>query len=194
MKKIIMTLSFIAATLSAGQAMSAPAVVLDDVNLVAGQTSVAIDVYIQADVSAQVDAVYFELDPIAGFALTGVTIYQPTTDWIPTVVLGSQKFGATDYGFPSVAIDSNYRFATMNFSFADTFFDTIPSVQISFKDYVLGDLDGMDYNSVPLSGGLVSAAPVPVPAAAWLLGSGLLGLMGLRRKGSASCESVNIVE
>ncbi|MBV5305373.1 MAG: VPLPA-CTERM sorting domain-containing protein [Desulfobulbaceae bacterium] len=25
-------------------------------------------------------------------------------------------------------------------------------------------------------------APVPVPAAAWLLGSGLLGLFGLRRK------------
>jgi hypothetical protein len=37
-------------------------------------------------------------------------------------------------------------------------------------------------------------SPVPVPAAAWLLGSGLLGLIGLRRKGSASGESVNIVE
>jgi hypothetical protein len=27
-----------------------------------------------------------------------------------------------------------------------------------------------------------NAAPVPVPAAAWLLGSGVLGLIGLRRR------------
>lgn len=190
MKKIIMTLSIIAASLNAGQAMSAPAIVLDDINLVAGQTTTDIRIFIQTDSSAPVDAVYFELQPIPGFDLTGVTFNTPG-GWVPTRV--GNKFGATDYGWPSIPIDSNYQFATMTYSFAGTFFDTIPSVQISFKDYVLGDLDGYDYPSVPLTGGLVTA-PVPVPAAVWLLGSGLLGLMGLRRKGSASCESVNIVE
>jgi len=182
MKKIIMTLSFLAASLIAGQAMSAPSIVLDDINLVAGQTTADVRVFIQTDNSAPVDAVYFNLQAIPGFNLTGVTVNQPTSSWVPTVA--GDKFGATDYGWPSVAIESNYQFATMSFSFDSTFFDTIPSVQITFDEYVLGDLDGLDYTSVPISGGLVSAAPVPVPAAAWLLGSGLLGLMGLRRKNS----------
>lgn len=34
----------------------------------------------------------------------------------------------------------------------------------------------------PLTGGTISLVPTPVPAAAWLLGSGLLGLVGIRRR------------
>lgn len=184
MKKGLLVLSFIAATLSTGQAWSAPSVVLDDVNLVAGQTSVDIGVYIQTDNSEPVDSATFDYIPIVGFNLTGITFNKPTDDWLTTVNLTNHKFGALDYGYPSVALESNYHFATMHYSFADTFFNTVSSVQILFNEYILGDSVGNVYPSVPISGGLVTAAPVPVPAAAWLLGSGLLGLMGLRRKNS----------
>jgi hypothetical protein len=35
----------------------------------------------------------------------------------------------------------------------------------------------------------LNSAPVPIPSAAWLLGSGLLGLLGLRRKNKSSFPS-----
>lgn len=42
---------------------------------------------------------------------------------------------------------------------------------------------GTDANIGKISNvGVVDGAPVPVPAAAWLLGSGLIGLVGVRRK------------
>jgi hypothetical protein len=37
----------------------------------------------------------------------------------------------------------------------------------------------MSYTEVD---GFADVAPVPVPAAVWLLGSGVLGLLGIRRK------------
>jgi hypothetical protein len=39
---------------------------------------------------------------------------------------------------------------------------------------------------------VASAAPVPVPAAAWLLGSGLLGLAGVTRK-KTTCSNIQFV-
>lgn len=48
-------------------------------------------------------------------------------------------------------------------------------------------LDGLTASSIPAiqisaDGSMVSFTPVPVPAAVWLLGSGLIGLLGIRRK------------
>lgn len=46
--------------------------------------------------------------------------------------------------------------------------------------------DGVDYQAVLRldSDGNITVNPVPVPAAVWLLGSGLLGFIGIRRKNS----------
>jgi hypothetical protein len=182
MKKKIMTLSFIATLLIAGQAQSAPVVVLDSIDLLEGQTSVDVGLYIQTDFASPVDTAAFEISPVAGFNLTGVTFNAPT-GWVPTVNLAANKFGATDYGWPAnVITDSNYYFATMSFSFLDSFFATNDSVQISFKSFELADDMGTPYHNASISGGVVNAPAVPVPGAVWLLGAGLSGLVALRRR------------
>jgi hypothetical protein len=43
-------------------------------------------------------------------------------------------------------------------------------------------LDGSDIARVVLSATSVTVAPVPIPAAVWLLGSGILGLLGFARR------------
>ncbi|MEN6348685.1 MAG: VPLPA-CTERM sorting domain-containing protein [Syntrophomonas sp.] len=62
---------------------------------------------------------------------------------------------------------------------------------LSFINYGLGgnDIKGAEnipYDSPILNDGSITVrgggAPVPIPAAVWLLGSGLIGLVGLRRK------------
>lgn len=62
---------------------------------------------------------------------------------------------------------------------------------LSFINYGLGgnDIKGIEnipYDSPILNDGSITVrgggAPVPIPAAVWLLGSGLIGLVGLRRK------------
>lgn len=52
--------------------------------------------------------------------------------------------------------------------------DLTPSGGYSYSNFYL---DKVELNTVS-----APIAPVPVPAAAWLLGSGLLGLFGLQRK------------
>lgn len=57
---------------------------------------------------------------------------------------------------------------------------TINSIAVGMGTYLLGfnDVGGdIDFDDM-----IVAAKPVPVPAAAWMLGAGLLGVMGLRRK------------
>jgi hypothetical protein len=69
-----------------------------------------------------------------------------------------------------------------------TYFGTDPSTPITYSYWVYKDnnfLFGakMDWNGSGMSWSQpTSAPPVPIPAAAWLLGSGLLGLVAIRRK------------
>lgn len=56
----------------------------------------------------------------------------------------------------------------------------VNSIAFSAGTYLLGFNDlatDCDFDDM-----IVAANPVPVPAAAWMLGAGLLGVMGLRRK------------
>ena len=57
---------------------------------------------------------------------------------------------------------------------------TTPFYGVRLEDAQLIDFAKETYQIIDLK--VCPAAPVPIPAAIWLLGSGLLGLVGLRRK------------
>ena len=58
------------------------------------------------------------------------------------------------------------------------------SLNIDLKD-TTGGTDKLQIDYSTLSG-TYSTTPVPVPGAAWLLGSGLMGLIGLGRRKKAA--------
>lgn len=58
--------------------------------------------------------------------------------------------------------------------------DALRSIALQYQTYAIGmyrNPSGEEFGQLQ-----VNIAPVPVPAAVWLLGSGLIGLVGLRRK------------
>ena len=79
---------------------------------------------------------------------------------------------------PCSANKGNVRLDMQTFVLPASFAtDMLVSIDFTFKD--LGNPDGRPF----LAGvSANSTNPVPIPAAAWLLGSGLLGLIGLRKK------------
>jgi len=61
---------------------------------------------------------------------------------------------------------------------ADGSGDTASTGTFRVGDYY----DGATFGNIGITGTVAPVSAVPVPAAAWLLGSGLLGLVGLKRK------------
>lgn len=57
-------------------------------------------------------------------------------------------------------------------------------LRLMVTDFNLGPLTEAAVSPIKISaeGSIVTFTPVPVPAAVWLLGSGLVGLLGIRRK------------
>ncbi len=87
-----------------------------------------------------------------------------------------------------------FTFAIVGSTFSDT---KNPLIYAYFNQTDYGCTSGMNFSFLPgpssgnaiqsnqvLSGDIVNVpnSPTPIPAAAWLLGSGLMGLFGLRRK------------
>jgi hypothetical protein len=85
----------------------------------------------------------------------------------------------------SLSLDLNPGFVTSTLvTDGDMGLGTLGYAGYSWED----DGSGVMYWGVAPNAGFitedltVAVAPVPVPAAAWLLGSGLLGLIGIRRR------------
>lgn len=103
-----------------------------------------------------------------------------------TVTAGAVTFtpGEVFSGTPSLLLDSmNIDYANGGFSFYATDIDTGATFNAYFDAF-----DGDDANYMLISGMWTdfSVTPVPVPAAVWLFGSGLLGLVGIARRKSAA--------
>ena len=78
-----------------------------------------------------------------------------------------------DLGFQSDA----FSLATLSFTGMD-----VGISELSISDYTLGDAVGDQLGVLAAIPGFVQINPVPVPATALLLSSGLIGLVGIRRR------------
>lgn len=95
---------------------------------------------------------------------------------------GDDGFGTVNLAEVSYLLDLSGQ--SDSFTLATIIFDglAVGNSALEFACVDLGDGlgDAIDVDSLGTAG--VDVNPVPVPAAVWMLGSGLVGLMGIRRK------------
>jgi hypothetical protein len=105
------------------------------------------------------------------------------------VTIGSRTFEETeDYfygpgamGAPALIFDDEENIIGVDFLVDD--YDNNYRLSTDYDTFTIYSLAEDGFTSdVLLVSGTFSFSAVPVPAAAWLLGSGLLGLIGIRRR------------
>ena len=184
-KKILMTLAAVAVVgFSAGQA-AANTVTIDQPNpiLTNGATSLALDL-IGTEFTDAVDAggFTFRWDP-AVLTYTGTAVANPPWDTV-SVSDANSATGVVDFVF----LGQSVGFSIGEFPIATISFDVIGTdgdmTDLTFADAFGGWAGGGINFPVTYVDGQVTVSPVPVPAAAWLMLSGLLGLVGVARRRS----------
>ncbi|SEM80876.1 VPLPA-CTERM protein sorting domain-containing protein [Syntrophus gentianae] len=120
---------------------------------------------------------------IFGTMLGNETLFEASTDFnlLPGVIDLAEVSFLADADLASLQGAGPITLATLSFSG-----DNFGMSSLMFINYGSGGNDvkgasNIQYGSPTLNGGSITVAPVPIPAACWLLGSGLMGLVGLRR-------------
>lgn len=182
MKKILLITLFLFSITSLSFAASYR---LDNVTIDPNvDSSVDLDLYlIGSSAPEDIDSAAFTLADIEGLSVA--VAMSPPSGWSPIVT--PTKFGATDFGWPSNAIESEFLFATLTLSWdfsTDSFFKeellSDNSFEFYFDNVVLSNSGGVDYTEVTSDGGIISA--VPVPGSILLLSGGLFALAGISRR------------
>ncbi len=179
--------------LTAGQSMAAT-VGLTEVNPIDTNGAPTIDLQlVGTDFAAPgVDGgnFTFSWDP-AVLQYTATTVASPPWDADAIVSDGNAASGVVDFVFttytPSGGLFPNFDIATISFNVIGA---VGSSTSITFADSAFGGF--VSPGAVPVAvtyvNGLVNvtASAVPVPAAVWLFGTGLLGLAGLAKRKKAA--------
>ena len=129
---------------------------------------------------------------VTGGSLTGTGTKNLNINYVFTA-LGAgahsiRPFGATDLIVDNLLTPGSNTFLTGNgIAFMSTtnnsYLNIWGNVPSSYTSFQLG-WDGTHEIYGPSVNGTVEVTPTPIPAGAWLFGSGLLGLAGIRRKQS----------
>lgn len=141
------------------------------------------------------NALFLNFDPTKASALSSLSFSLTANTGFSqaaSVQTGENLFKADGDG--SFDIKFSYESSTKAFTNGQSQTYLISGSSISVNDFIFESYPGggngvwlgaVHVQNTPAGAGgsaWVGAQPVPVPAAAWLLGSGLLGLVGIRRK------------
>lgn len=114
-------------------------------------------------------------------ALPGAVTINNTTGW-------NDYYQALTYG-NTLHFSLNLTGATAGNTFTLSFFDASGSTPVLTNDLTNGFAATVGLNSTGAvltnNSDQTTASPTPIPAAAWLFGSGLMGLAGVRRRMAA---------
>lgn len=112
---------------------------------------------------------------------SGTTLF---TNWGSWSTTGVSNLAGTTYsisGHPSVAMTNTIQVHIFTL-LADTIYNgktlSVGSLIIGLED-TANPSGGYDFNDFIITA--TKSSPTPIPAAVWLLGSGLMGIMGLKR-------------